>query len=78
MIDVAKLLADTIARDDDDSVILEQRRAAQIAARAHYRRDRIVRVAATILCRARHHDRRLYGCPDCRAEVSALYDQENP
>lgn len=78
MIDVAKLVADTIARDDDDSRVLEQKRAAEIAARAHYRRSRIVRTAATILCRARHHDRRLYGCAGCRAEVEAVYDKENP
>jgi hypothetical protein len=78
MIDLEKLVADTIARDNDDSEILAQKRAAELAARAHYRRSRIVRTAATILCRARHHDRRLYGCAGCRAEVEAVYDKENP
>lgn len=79
MIDLEKLVADTRARDDDDSAYLAQKRAAELAARTHYRRSRIVRTASIIVCRLRHNDRRLYGCDACRAEIGAIFDrQENP
>lgn len=80
MIDVAKLVADTIARDDEDTAVIEERHARNIEARNTYRKARIVRVAASILCGVVHPQipQRLRGCATCQRNVTDSYPQDTP
>lgn len=75
MIDVAMLVADTVARDDEDTAYIVAKHERNLTARAHYRRDRIIRRAASILCALVHEDRNLRGCPDCRTAVAQALEE---
>lgn len=63
----ASMLKDTL-----DTAEIREAQKRRLAVREEYRRSRVARAAALLLCAERGHGRELRGCQMCRDDVAAV------